>query len=376
MNPKIRVAAALVAAVLGGGLPLRGGLAASGTGTIWQTVPCPDPGGVATLTGVAASSPGDAWVVGIHEDTGLTLAEHWNGTAWTVAATPNPLSQPGEANYLRAVADLSPTDAWAVGFSAGQAGAYGIITSYQPLIIHWDGMAWTTSAPAAYPYPFIPWGVAAVSAKDVWAVGSAQGQGLIEHWDGTAWSVVPSPSDYPLTAVTAISASDVWATGEGSQPIFEHWDGTVWSVVPSPPVSASRIYINGITAASSTDVWAVGFTSSASGAPYQTLSEHWDGRAWSIVRSPDPIRGNNLFLQVAAVSNGDVWAVGYGYASTGGADPLLANWNGKKWQLVTAPVPIGTQDNELFAVTVLSNGTAWGAGDSDHEPSTISSGNA
>src|SRR5690242_16534021 len=44
------------------------------------------------------------------------------------------------------------------------------------------------------------YGIAAVSANDVWAVGNTQNNGvgnpqtLIEHWDGTSWSVVPSPN--------------------------------------------------------------------------------------------------------------------------------------------------------------------------------------
>ncbi len=43
-------------------------------------------------------------------------------------------------------------------------------------------------------------GVAAVSSKDIWAVGghydSSSGQilSLIENWNGTSWSVVPSPN--------------------------------------------------------------------------------------------------------------------------------------------------------------------------------------
>jgi hypothetical protein len=170
----------------------------------------------------------------------------------------------------------------------------------------------------------------------------------------------------------------VWAVGEalGGQPIFEHWDGTAWTALSSPPVTASRIYMTGITAASADDVCAVGFTSTANRSPYQTLSEHWDGRAWSIIRSPDQIKGNNLFFHVAAVSSGDVWAVGYDYGSTGVADALLANWNGKKWQVVTGPGSAGSQNNELFAVTALSTGTAWAVGDSNQEPWIISSNNA
>ncbi len=67
-------------------------------------------------------------------------------------------------------------------------------------------------------------GVADISPTEAWAVGNTNSNGqtsptqLIEHWDGTAWSLFSGPSfpsgDEPgLTAMTAISANDIWAVG-------------------------------------------------------------------------------------------------------------------------------------------------------------------
>src|SRR5436305_1036172 len=60
-------------------------------------------------------------------------------------------------------------------------------------------------------------GVAAVSAHEIWAVGSNAAHTLTEHWNGTLWSVVRSPNGPlgagTLNAVTAISANDVWTVG-------------------------------------------------------------------------------------------------------------------------------------------------------------------
>lgn len=69
--------------------------------------------------------------------------------------------------------------------------------------------------------------VAVVSACDVWAVGNRQSgtsiQTLIEHWTGgKTWTVVPSPNpDGPagiaeLRSVSAVSASDIWAVGSNT----------------------------------------------------------------------------------------------------------------------------------------------------------------
>jgi hypothetical protein len=66
------------------------------------------------LTGVAVLTTGDAWAVGSYADTngGRTLAEHWNGTAWSVVPSPDP---GGSGDFLSAVSAVSPSAIWAVG---------------------------------------------------------------------------------------------------------------------------------------------------------------------------------------------------------------------------------------------------------------------
>ena len=60
-------------------------------------------------------------------------------------------------------------------------------------------------------------GVAAVSARNAWAVGeSAGGKALILHWNGTRWRQVPLPSltrYSSLSGVAATSARNAWAVG-------------------------------------------------------------------------------------------------------------------------------------------------------------------
>ena len=139
--------------------------------------------------------------------------------------------------------------------------------------------------------------MAAVSSNDVWAVGSvisgSVAQTFIEHWNGKNWAIVPSPNDGTgnnlLTGVTAISASDVWAVGDFQistsagtvfQTLTEHWDGTQWAVVRSPNRSNSENHLLGVSARAAGDVWAVGFF--AKGSAHKTLIEHWNGGSWSV----------------------------------------------------------------------------------------------
>ena len=92
------------------------------------------------------------------------------------------------------------------------------------------------------------------------------------------WSVVPSPngnSNSVLSGVAAVSANDVWAVGSDSNSNFvtrsltEQWNGKQWSVVKSPSPGSFSTQLEGVAAVSATDVWAVGHTDS------NTLIEHY-----------------------------------------------------------------------------------------------------
>jgi hypothetical protein len=220
-------------------------------------------------------------------------------------------------NRLNGVAVVSATDVWAVGQYANKFTPEGL---YQPLIEHWDGTSWRRIDTPILGREAFLWGVAAVSANDVWAVGSYNDSGsktLVLHWNGATWSVVTSPSDAiggnQLRAITAVNANDIWAVGSSSSgPLTLHWNGVTWSRVASP----GGLVFESVSAASASDVWAVGWTYAGQINFKQienTLIAHWDGSAWSAVASPNPSTGtppvNNLY-GVAAVSSSDAWAVG------------------------------------------------------------------
>lgn len=111
------VAASLVTA----GLVVAPGVAAAPAANcqVWTGVPPPSPGAVDNdLFAVTAPGPCNVWAVGFYRDVAdgqaFSLAEHWNGTAWTVVPTPSP---DAGLNILSGVAAVSATEAWAVGQS-------------------------------------------------------------------------------------------------------------------------------------------------------------------------------------------------------------------------------------------------------------------
>src|SRR5207237_100577 len=142
------------------------------------------------------------------------------------------------------------------------------------------------------------------------------------------------------------------ASGSQDLTLAEHWDGSAWTIVPSLNPGSARNYFYGLAAVSPNDIWAVGYYWNGSG-PFLTLTEHWNGSAWSVVSSPNPGPGANDFNRlyaVSAVSSGDVWAVGWYRSSGVGVDKTLTeHWNGSAWSLVSSP-NAGISDDELYGV--------------------------
>jgi hypothetical protein len=272
------------------------------------------------LNDVVALSPRDVWAVGSNRRG--TIALHWNGVRWKLMPTPE---LRGESNEFLGVAATSSGDVWAVG-------DFGFVENQElptALVEHWDGKRWHLSYGVFGRGEDTFHGVAAVSSRDVWAVGSEGHFGtnqLIKHWNGQRWQdiSVPSfpdgPDDRPedlIYAATAISARDVWAVGYAPfGAVTEHWDGRSWRDVSDPAYGA----LHSVAALSARDVWAVG--GHFSGSDDSPLAEHWDGRRWGLVQSP---RIAISLLDIAAVSPTDLWAVGGG-SSLGAPDGVIEHY--------------------------------------------------
>jgi hypothetical protein len=165
-------------------------------------------------------------------------------------------------------------------------------------------------------------GVAAISATNVWAVGyyyntsSGPSSTLIEHWNGAQWSIVTGPNvstrGNDLQSVAAISAKNIWAVGNASgQTLTEHWDGSKWSIVSSPNTTAAQNVFTGVAVVSANLVWAVGYASGVTpSSPVQTLIEQWNGTQWSVVSSPNASSSSILFAVARVPKTQKVWTLG------------------------------------------------------------------
>jgi hypothetical protein len=152
-----------------------------------------------------------------------------------------------------------------------------------------------------FPHAFL----AAVSGKsdsDIWVIGNTNSPSAVAgHWNGIAWTQYRLGRSGAVFALAEVSPIDVWAVGTtNGQTAIERWDGVRWKVVPSPNVGSLTNRLNAVAATSSDDVWAVGSYDDTPNHE-QTLIEHWDGVAWSIVPSPNLQNASNALYGIASV---------------------------------------------------------------------------
>ena len=365
---RLRWVLALAAGLLLGTVLLQAPPAGAAGGA-WTIIPSADANSsqLNSLARVSCVTTSDCWAVGsvgVGSFNSTTLAEHWNGSSWSIVATPN-LST-STLNVLSGVDCVSSVDCWATGLGNGTS------TTDQTLAEHWNGSSWTIVATPNPSSVSILGGVECVSSSDCWTVGHAGGQTLAEQWNGTAWLVVNTLDTGPsqeneLGAVDCASASDCWAVGDGAiggteQTLAEHWNGTSWSIVDTADSSPSQQNgLSSVACVASTDCWAVGFADSGVGGVQQTLAEQWNGTAWSVVTTGDPnTTQNNYLLDVSCVGSDDCWAVGTYFDAGALSHALSERWDGSGWTVVaTAPSSFPT---DFGGVVCPSISTCWAVG--------------
>lgn len=350
--------------------------AAQGCGT-WSQLSAHDPGSFSELSALAVVAPADIWTIGgggYQHDTGSgftlvpapslgtlrggthaisgdasndvwavgsrfparsypptsTLVERFNGSSWSIVASPSPDAQ---SNTLNGVVALAPDNVWAVGESANKA-----------LIEHFDGASWSVVAAPAPGSRSDLFAVAADGPASIKAVGyfnDASGvlQSLVLSFNGSAWSqdTTPTTGANPPRALVAITGvpgtTHYLATGTSTAQSVFAFDGVSWSSRPgagTPFQGDTREdgWINAIDAVSDTNVWVVGsyYGSQAQSYMLQPFALQYDGSAWTSAFS------------TFSVFSGSSSLVGVGHA---GAAELVTGYSS----------PTATSYGEVFAAT-------------------------
>ena len=221
--------------------------------------------------------------------------------------------------------------------------------------------------------------LAVTSIASELVVDSPPSAASVDQWKIVASSNASELRDNKLLAVTCIPSSDCWAVGYYDtnvyvtgpdifihQTLIERWNGARWIRVESPNTSLSDYNVlNGITCASQNDCWAVGWHGATNFTVAETLIEHWNGKKWVIVSSPNN-NGNGSFGSVTCSSRTDCWAVGEYFTPDNGErapfQTLIARWDGASWTIVSSPNSSPIQDNYLNNVTCTSALDCWAVG--------------
>ncbi len=133
---------------------------------------------------------------------------------------------------------------------------------------------------------------------------------------------------------------------------------SVWtqSAVVSPSVS-NRAELFGTTCATSTFCVAVGFEDTTSTVP---LIEQWNGVGWSIVSNiPVPTGTDDNSLNAVSCA-GPNFCVAVGDSN---GVPLAEHWNGSTWSVVATVNPVGSTGAALFSVSCLSATSCMAVGE-------------
>lgn len=344
----------------------------------------PGRGRTSRLDGIWCAAANACTAVGGYTNsfgTSLTLAERWNGSGWALQSTPNVARDVG--GRLTAVSCGSSTRCTAAGYDVNSAGMD--VTMAQA----WNGVAWSTRS-TPNPVGAVPTGLSAVScvsSRECTAVGDyavgfrRPAAALAERWDGTRWTVqqtarLPHAVASEFSGVSCVSPRACTAVGSylttSGMPLalVEAWNGRRWSAQTTPvPAGADASQLLGVSCTSARLCTAVGSFFPAGGTS-QALAERWDGRRWRIQTAPQPAgRLGAALTGVSCTAALACTSVGYSITPAGHLLSLAERWTGAGWTIQATPGPSGADASAFAAVSCTSSTACTASGAFDrHRP--------
>lgn len=325
----------------------------------WSVVKIPEPTGATTvlLRGVACGGVANCTTVGEFYTSAFSpasaLIEHWNGTKWSLqtAAAIKGATQ----SFLDDVACEGASSCTAVGYYENSSG------DSQNVAEHWNGSKWSLEVTPDYSKQQSTLnGVACTSASNCTAVGQAwnTAQAWVtsaEHWNGHKWSLEVTP-DAPgavenyAQGVACASATNCMSVGytfsnhdETRLTLAEHMSGTAWKLETTLNPSAALEPGNNLSRVACTS------TSSCTTVGWDdnnryvslTLAEHWNGTSWAAMKTPNASAGTEggQLSGIACTSSSNCTAVGSDTNSKLVDATLAEHWNGHTWALMVTAAP-------------------------------------
>jgi hypothetical protein len=288
----------------------------------------------------------------------LSVAPAQAAATWTRVASPN---RGTVASALQDVAVVPGTStAWAVGYYYDSN-----LAAYRTMTQRSTGGAWSivpSVNASATGYSQLN-RVDATSTSNVWAIGS-----LVERYDGTNWVAMSSPAGVALRGLDVVSPTEVWVAGySGSAAAVAQWKNGTWTTRYTQASTGRHLTVfEAIAVTGADDVWAVGWDRdyNAPGRPVSSLVVHFDGTSWRREDTPNPANRNTL-MDVVALANGDVFAVGVAQDTSGGGitpRSLMLRKQGATWSPLPVPQGEAGSQDQLLSVAAVSSSSVWSVG--------------
>jgi hypothetical protein len=304
-------------------------------GNSWRVLVMPTvPGAVSSdLGSVSCASPASCIAVGSYASSSsgnprMTLAEAWDGTAWTVLA--DPAADPA-GSVLSSVSCATAAKCVAVGLTGASSGSGSVLAE------GWDGQSWKV-LPAAVPPGSTTSSLSGVScaggssciAVGAYTVPHTETPGLAERWNGTSWQITKTPRPFAAGAVSCPAADSCVAAGRTlvvGRTLAEQWNGKIWQTLRMLRFDS----LSGISCTGRTSCMAVGSYVAPAGQRL-TLAERWNGRGWLVRASPTPLNFHGL-SDISCVGSAFCMAVAVDRAG----HSVVEQWDGRQWRVLTAP---------------------------------------
>jgi len=190
---------------------------------------------------------------------------------------------------------------------------------------------------------------------------------LVESWNGQRWSILSAPTPPDATGAQlktvscssrtmCVAAGSYFRSGSVALDLVERWNGKRWAIgrTPNLPGTISTLPA-AVSCASPLSCTIVGYPIPVSDlTPLAPVSEHWNGKRWSIQRMPVPTGTSYPSMDGVSCASATT-CIAVGNISRGGITvPLAERWSGQRWLIQHTPAPAKAQTSDFLAVSCSS----------------------
>lgn len=250
------------------------------------------------------------------------------------------------------------------------------------VVLVWDGKTWTQLAvptPVTGASNVILTGLSCVKGPFCMGVGeyTAPGKGAVTATFAVTWTggalkltpALPQPAQVTTISLSAVSCvtarqcvavGDVFATfNNASALLFETWDGTTWAARTKAVSATSHTQLNDVSCASATRCITIGYLSTIIGPSLiRAFAILWNGSSITGLTVPVPAGTKEPYLSAVSCAPAETSCVatGYDFANLGKNKGLAFTemMTLTTWKLGKVAWPKGTASSLLLGVSCVS----------------------